>query len=63
MDDATITFVVLGAAVALFVLDRLPVAVVALCVALSLWATGVLDLEPGTGVAVHATCFTPGLAP
>ncbi len=30
---------------AVFVWDRLPVAVVALGVALSLWATGVLDLE------------------
>jgi di/tricarboxylate transporter len=45
MDDSTITFVVLGAAVALFVLDRWPVAIVALGVALALWATGVLSLE------------------
>ena len=45
MSDETITFVVLGAAVALFVWDRLPVAVVAVGVALSLWATGVLSLE------------------
>src|SRR3954447_10529348 len=45
MDDSTITFVVLGAVVALFVWDRLPVAIVAIGVALSLWATGVLDLE------------------
>ena len=45
MDDSTITFVVLGAAVALFVWDRIPVALVALGVALSLWATGVLELE------------------
>ena len=35
----------LGATVAVFVWDRLPVAVVALGVALSLWATGVLDLQ------------------
>src|SRR3954471_9260816 len=45
MDDSTITFVVLGAVVALFVLDRWPVAIVALGVALALWATGVLSLE------------------
>ena len=35
----------LGAVVALFVWDRLPVAIVAIGVALSLWATGVLDLD------------------
>ena len=45
MDDSTITFVVLGAAVVLFVWDGLPVAIVAIGVALSLWATGVLDIE------------------
>src|SRR3954451_15926167 len=45
MDDSTITFVVLGAVVALFVWDRLPVAIVAIGVALSLWATGVLSLD------------------
>ncbi len=45
MDDSTITFLVLGATVVLFVLDKLPVALVALGVALSLWATGVLDLS------------------
>src|SRR3954451_11098102 len=45
MADSTITFVVLGAAVALFVWDRLPVAIVALGVALALWATGVLSLD------------------
>jgi di/tricarboxylate transporter len=45
MADSTITFVVLGATVVLFVWDRLPVAIIALAVALSLWATGVLDLE------------------
>ena len=45
MDDSTITFIVLGASVALFVWDRLPVAIVAVGVALALWATGVLSLE------------------
>jgi di/tricarboxylate transporter len=45
MSDSTITFIVLGAAVVVFVWDQLPVAVVAVGVALSLWATGVLDLD------------------
>ena len=45
MSDETITFLVLAAVVAVFVWDRLPVAVVALGVALSLWATGVLELD------------------
>ena len=45
MDDSTITFIVLGASVALFVWDRLPVAIVAVVVPLALWATDVLSLE------------------
>jgi di/tricarboxylate transporter len=45
MSDETITFLVLGATVVVFIWDRLPVAVVAVGVALSLWATGVLELE------------------
>jgi di/tricarboxylate transporter len=45
MSDETITFLILGAVVAVFVWDRLPVAIVAVGVALSLWATGVLELE------------------
>jgi hypothetical protein len=45
MSDETMTFIILGATVAVFVWDRLPVAIVAIGVALSLWATGVLDLE------------------
>jgi di/tricarboxylate transporter len=45
MSDETITFIILGATVAVFVWDRVQVAVVAVGVALSLWATGVLDLE------------------
>jgi di/tricarboxylate transporter len=49
VSDATITYLILGLAVAVFVWDRLPVAVVALGVALSLWATGVLDLEQALG--------------
>jgi len=42
--DSVITLVVLAATVVLFIWDRLPVAVVALLVPLTLWATGVLDL-------------------
>ena len=45
MSETTITFIVLGLTVAVFIWDRLPVSVVAIGVALSLWATGVLDLE------------------
>jgi Na+/H+ antiporter NhaD/arsenite permease-like protein len=45
MSHTTITFLILGAVVVVFVLDRLPIAVVALGTALSLWATGVLDLD------------------
>jgi di/tricarboxylate transporter len=49
VSDSTITFLILGVTVAVFVWDHLPVAVVALGVALSLWATGVLDLEQALG--------------
>src|SRR5215510_1727972 len=45
MSDVTITFVVLAAVVVVFVWDRFPVAIVAVGVALSLWATGVLTLD------------------
>jgi di/tricarboxylate transporter len=45
MSDSTITFLILGVTVAVFVWDRLPVGVVAFGVALSLWATGVLTLD------------------
>ena len=45
MSDETTTFLILGVVVAVFIWDHLPVAAVALGVALSLWATGVLSLE------------------
>jgi di/tricarboxylate transporter len=45
MSHTTITFLVLGAVVAVLVWDRFPVAIVAVGVALSLWATGVLTLD------------------
>jgi di/tricarboxylate transporter len=45
VSHTTITFLVLGAVVVVFVLDRFPVAIVAVAAALSLWATNVLDLN------------------
>src|SRR5580765_4815782 len=45
MSDTTITYLVLGVVVAVFVWDYLPVAAVALGTALTLWATGVLTLD------------------
>jgi di/tricarboxylate transporter len=45
MSDAAITYLVLVAAVLMFVWGRVPVAIVAIAVALALWATGVLELE------------------
>src|SRR6188474_1152192 len=45
MSDETLTFLVLGVVVAVFIWDYLPVAAVALGTALTLWATGVLSLE------------------
>src|SRR6188768_2908264 len=45
MSDETITFLIVGITVAVFVWDRLPVGVVAFGVALSLWATDVLTLD------------------
>jgi Na+/H+ antiporter NhaD/arsenite permease-like protein len=49
MSQSTITFLILAVTVAVFVWDQLPVGVVAMGVALSLWATGVLDLERSLG--------------
>jgi di/tricarboxylate transporter len=43
LSDSTITFAVLAAVVVVFVWDRVPVAIVAIGVALTLWATGVLS--------------------
>lgn len=45
MEPAAWTFVILAAAVIAFVSSRVPLAVVAIGVALSLWATGVLTLS------------------
>jgi di/tricarboxylate transporter len=45
MSDLTITLLILVLAVVAFVWNRIPVGIVALGVALALWATGVLSLE------------------
>ena len=45
MSQTTITYLVLAGVVAVFVWDRVPVAIVAVGTALTLWATGVLDLD------------------
>ena len=49
MSDIAICFLILGITVVVFVIDRLPVAVVAIGVSLSLWATGILDLDQALG--------------
>jgi di/tricarboxylate transporter len=45
MADSTIVFLVLGGVVVLFVSGRVPVEIVAVGTALTLWATGVLDID------------------
>jgi di/tricarboxylate transporter len=45
VSDQTITFLIVAAVVVVFVLDRFPVAIVAVATSLALWATGVLDLN------------------
>ena len=63
MSEIAICFIILGAAVVLFVWNRLPVEVVALGVALSLWATGLLTIHESlaglgdTTVVFIATLF------
>jgi di/tricarboxylate transporter len=55
-------FVLLAVVVAVFILDRLPVAVVAIGTALSLWATGVLNLEQAlAGFGNPTTVFIAAL--
>jgi di/tricarboxylate transporter len=48
MSDSTITFIILGVVVVLFVSNRIPVAIIAVGTALSLWATGILELDQAT---------------
>lgn len=45
MADSTIAFLILGGVVGLFVWNRLPVELVAIGAALSIWATGLLEIE------------------
>ena len=45
MSDSTICLLVLAGVVVVFVWDRVPVAIVAVGTALTLWATGVLELD------------------
>jgi di/tricarboxylate transporter len=49
MSDIAICFAILGVTVVVFVIDRLPVSIVAIGVALSLWATGLLELDQALG--------------
>ena len=49
MSDIAISFAVLAALVVLFVWNRIPVELVAIAGALTLWATGILDLEQALG--------------
>src|SRR4029450_10966017 len=44
MSDITIPFLVLAAVVVVFIWDRIPVAIVAIGAAMTLWATGILTL-------------------
>jgi di/tricarboxylate transporter len=46
--DSTITFIILGAVVVLFVSNRVPVAIIAIGTSLALWATGILTIEQAT---------------
>ncbi len=48
MSDSTVTFIVLGAVVVLFISNRVPVAIIAIGTALSLWAFDVLSIEQAT---------------
>jgi di/tricarboxylate transporter len=62
MSDTTIVYLILAAVIAVFVWDKLPVAVVAIGVALSLWATGVLTLEQAlAGFGDPTTLFIAAL--
>lgn len=49
MDDSTLSLIILGLTVALFIWNRLPVDLVAVLTALALWVTGVLDVNQVVG--------------
>lgn len=53
MAESTITYLILLGAVVLFMSNRVPVALVAIGVSLSLWATGILEPD-GPGVSRFA---------
>lgn len=62
MSDEVLMFVLLAAVIGVFIVDRLPVAVVAVGAALSLWATGILTLEEAlAGFGNPTTLFIAGL--
>lgn len=62
MSDSTITFVIIGFVVVLFVSNRIPVGIVALGTSIALWATGVLELEEATaGFGDPAVLFIASL--
>ena len=62
MSDSTICFAILAVTVVVFVWDYFPVAVVALGVSLSLWATGVLDIHQSlAGFGDSAVIFIAAL--
>ncbi len=49
MSDQAVVLVIMAVAIALFVWNRIPVGTVALGVALSLWATGIVSVEEAVG--------------
>jgi len=62
MSDAAVSLLVLGCAIALFVWNRLPVGVVAILTALSLAATGVIDVPTAlAGFGDPVVIFIAGL--
>ena len=62
MTDLWIVFAIIASVIALFVWDRLPVIVVCIGCALSLWATGVLTLNQSlAGFGDPATVFVTSL--
>ncbi|MFD1507530.1 hypothetical protein ACFSBG_17875 [Georgenia yuyongxinii] len=57
MDPAVTSLAVLAVAAALFLWNRLPVSVVAVATALSLYLTGVLDAgRPSQGSGTRSSC-------
>jgi di/tricarboxylate transporter len=62
MSDIWIVFAIVGAVIALFIWDRLPVIVVCVGCAMALWATGVLTLNQSlAGFGDPATIFVASL--